>query len=110
MLNVIGAPVVWFWKTPENISTTSGSRRLETTSISCGILRSNACCTSSIDSERPAGQPSIVAPTPGPWLSPKHVTVKAFPSELLHIEIHSESTQVLEELRIGLRNSFGVMN
>src|SRR5437016_13915543 len=83
----------------------SGSLRVETTSISCGILKSSACCTSWNVRGRPAGQPSIVAPTPGPWLSPKHVTVKALPRELLHIDVHSESRKVLEEFWVGLETA-----
>src|SRR5438445_13620494 len=84
----------------------SGSLRVDTTSISCGILRSSACCTSSIVRGRPAGQPSIVATTPGPWLSPKHVTVKALRWDLLHIDLHSEHDQLLEEFWVRLCYSF----
>ncbi len=73
-------PVVFPSKTPDNIWTVSSSLRAVVTAEVPGFLRSRKGWMSSSDKGSPAGQPSMTAPSAGPWDSPQVVTVKCLPN------------------------------
>ncbi len=68
-----GIPVVFPSKTPDRISTWSGSARAEVIGLVPGLLRSSSGWISETESGSPAGHPSITTPIAGPWLSPNVV-------------------------------------
>ena len=83
----IGAPVVIPLKIPERISTLSASALVVTAILFPGLLLSRSLWISSSVMARPAGHPSMMAPTHLPWLSPKLVMVKSLP-RLFAIYLH----------------------
>ena len=85
----MGAPVVRPSKTPERISTSSGSRRWVVCLDWPGLRRSRSRCKSASESASPGGQPSTTPPMAGPWLSPKPVTTKSLPKLLPDIGVAS---------------------
>ncbi len=75
----IAVPVVRPSNTPERIFTRSGSWRWL---VNCDVpvrRGSRSAWMSASEISRPGGQPSTIAPTAGPWLSPKVVTQKERP-------------------------------
>src|SRR5258707_414520 len=99
----MGVPVVLPSNTPERILTTSPSRRWLT---NCDVpvrRRSTSPCRSASPRERPGGQPSMMQPSAGPWLSPNVVTVNSLPIELpdllqLLTRQHEDSTTTALEV------------
>ena len=76
-------PVVFPSNTPDTISTSSASRRCDVYRLLPVARRSRSVRNASGAIDNPGGHPSMTQPIAGPWLSPKVVTVKSFPNELL---------------------------
>src|SRR5687768_3398911 len=87
----MGVPVVLPSKTPESISTLSGSRRCVTCRDVPGLRRSRSRWMSSSDKARPGGQPSTTQPMAGPCDSPNDVTQKSLPKVLPDILFFSQN-------------------
>ena len=69
-------------KTPDIILTLSASFLAVVKRDLPGRRLSRSTCKSSSHNSIPGGQPSIIAPSPKPWLSPNEVTVNNFPKVL----------------------------
>ena len=82
MIIPIGVPVVRPSKTPDMMRIASVSFRWLVCRLRPVRLRSTSAWISSSVSASPGGQPSTIQPRPGPWLSPKVVTVKSLPCVL----------------------------
>lgn len=78
----IGVPVERPSKVPDSILTASGSCRWVVKRFWPGFRRSSQCWIASASIATPGGQPSTVAPSAGPWLSPQVVTRKMWPKVL----------------------------
>ena len=92
----MGVPVETPSKTPDSISTSSGSRRCVVNLFCPGFRLSNQCWIIAASIATPGGHPSTVAPSAGPWLSPQVVTRNRCPKLFMLI---------LMLLALGLSNS-----
>jgi hypothetical protein len=86
----MGVPVVTCWpaslaKTPEIISTVSGSWRWVVNRDWPGRRFSKKLWISAASSGKPGGHPSTTQPIAGPWLSPQVVTRNKCPKVLCDI-------------------------
>ena len=78
----MGQPVDTPSKTPLSSSTVSGSWRCVVRALWPGRRRFSSLCMNDRSMSMPAGMPSTTPPTPGPWLSPKVVSVNTLPNVL----------------------------
>ncbi len=79
MTRPMGVPVVTPSNTPDRMRTSSASLRWLTNFELPVRRRSTSGLMSASLSGRPGGQPSMMAPSAAPWLSPNVVTTKFLP-------------------------------
>ena len=69
-MTATGEPRVLPWRTPARISSSSCSTRILAPRPKPRRRRASSAAMPSLDTTRPAGRPSTVATSPGPWDSP----------------------------------------